>query len=67
MYVCNCHGVTEAQARDMARSSCFTYAKFTKLSKCCGGKCLPRIKELINEENDKKKEYSPTHYGGGID
>ena len=55
MYVCNCHGITEAQVRDKAGSSCFTYAHFTGLSKCCGGKCLPRVKEIINEEFEKGK------------
>lgn len=65
MYACICHAVTEQQVRDKIVSSCFTYAHFSvqcKRAGCC--KCLPRIKELIDEEN---KTYSPTHYGGGID
>ena len=65
MYACICHNVTEQQVRDKAHSSCFSYAHYSKqcrLNGCC--KCLPRIKELINEE---KQTYSDTHYGGGID
>ncbi len=50
MYVCNCHGITEAEVRDKVHNNCFTYAHYTMSCKsgCC--KCLPRIKEIIDEE-----------------
>ena len=65
MYVCSCYGITESQVKHKADTGCFAFAYFAmkcKSNGCC--KCLPRIKELINEEN---QAYSDTHYGGGID
>ena len=52
MYACICHAVTEQQVRDKASTSCFTFAHYTTQIRCSGGcgKCIPRLKELINEE-----------------
>lgn len=54
MYACICHDVTEQEVRDKAHTNCFTMAHYVTTCniKCC--KCLPRIKELINEENEAK-------------
>ena len=55
MYVCVCHAVTAQQVRDRTAASCFTFAHYTikcKHSGCC--KCLPRIKEICNEERNKR-------------
>ena len=54
MYVCNCHGITEAQVREKASSSCFAFAHYSTQCRsggCC--KCLPKVKEIVNEEYEK--------------
>jgi len=55
MYACICRGITEQNVIDMVNHNCFTYAHYSSLCRgdkgCC--KCLPRIKELINEEYSK--------------
>ena len=68
MYACICHAVTEDEVKHKAQTSCFAFAHYTTELKCNKSccKCLPRIKEIINEEK-LNKAYSPTHYGGGID
>ena len=58
MYACICRGITEQAVRDMAGHNCFTFAHYASLlkgEKCCY-QCLPRIKELIYEEKQSRKE-----------
>lgn len=66
MYACICHAITEQQVRAKAQHNDFTYAHYSTLCKssCC--RCLPRIKELIDEAK-QARAYSDTYYGGGID
>ena len=52
MYACICNAITEQQVRDKAKGCCFTLAHYTKCIPC--GKCIPRIKEIIHEENKSK-------------
>lgn len=60
MYVCVCHAVNEESVRKLARDSCFAFAAMCQVMKdnksCC--KCVPRIKELINEEKQQQKRDS---------
>ncbi len=51
MYVCICHAVTEADVREKAYKGCFAFSDYAVACKgsCC--KCLPRIKEIVHEEN----------------
>ena len=60
MYVCNCKGVTEAQARSIAASQvlCDMLGDVAQVLRSTNGccKCLPRIKEIINEEKQARTE-----------
>jgi bacterioferritin-associated ferredoxin len=70
MYACICHDITEQQVREKAQHNAFTFARYCMQCKnnCC--KCLPRIKELVDEATKAKAEsaaYYEAAYGGGID
>ncbi len=55
MYVCVCYAVTEEEVQHKASKSCFTFAHYATTCKkrgCC--KCLPRIKEVIDEAIKQK-------------
>jgi len=57
MYVCNCHGVTEAEVIERAKRSCFTFAYYIQLTRskgCC--KCLPTIRGIVDENYAEAKE-----------
>lgn len=58
MYVCICHAVTEQEVRDKAQGCCFTLAHYSKIVHDGGcGRCIPIIKEIINEEKHEHKAY----------
>ncbi len=58
MYLCNCHGVTEQDVTDLVNKSesVFQYATIAitlrNSNSCC--RCLPRIKEVIDEAVKQK-------------
>ena len=59
MYVCNCKGVTEAQVRRLAASHPYeTLGDVTQVLRSTNGccKCLPRIKEMCDEEKQARTE-----------
>ncbi len=56
MYLCVCNGVTEKAVRSLASDAAIEYYNVAEFLKgegmCC--KCLPRTKEIFNEEKQKQ-------------
>lgn len=56
MYVCICKGITDKQIEEVIQNGACTLNEIRKIlpvaKSCC--KCVPKIKEMISDDNFKK-------------